>query len=317
MPTPAIFVCAHLDESAHQLLRSTLPAGSITFARRPVLSPENLAAFQQCDICFGNAPAAWLEPAPRLRWMQLESIGFEYYQGLREVPPGLAITNLKGLFDSPAAESAIAGLLALYRGIDRLVPAQAAARWMSLEVRPQMQLLRDRSVVILGHGSIGRKLRQFLEAFDCRVQSFARTAEGAELRTPEALDRALGQADIVACCLPKTTETRGLVDRRRLALMRPTAVFVNIGRGAVVDEPALVESLQQQKLGGAVLDVTWQEPLPPGHPLWTCPRTILLQHTGGGYQEELLDKARIFLANFSRFQNGQPLHNLVNLARGY
>ena len=294
-----------------------LPAGCITFARRPVLTAENLAAFQQCEICFGNAPAAWLEQAPRLRWIQLESIGFEYYQGLREVPPGLTITNLKGLFDSPAAESAIAGLLALYRGIDLLLPAQAASRWISLEVRPQMQLLRDRSVVILGHGSIGRKLRQLMEAFGCRVQSFARTAESAELRTVETLDHALSQADIVACCLPRTRETHGLVDRRRLGLMRSTAVFVNIGRGAVVDEPALVDFLQQKKLGGAVLDVTWQEPLPPDHPLWTCPRTFLLQHTGGGYQEELLDKARIFLANFARFQNGQPLENVVNLARGY
>lgn len=317
MPTPAIFVCAHLDESARHLLTSTLPASSTTFARSPLISPENLTAFQQSDLCFGNVPAAWLEQAPRLRWMQLESIGFEYYQNLRVAPPGLAITNLKGLFDSPAAESAVAGLLALYRGIDQLVPAQAAARWMSLEVRPHMQLLRDKQVVILGHGSIGRKLRHFLEAFGCRVQSFARTADGAELRTAEALDLSLDQADIVACCLPNTTETRGLIDRRRLGLMRPNAVFVNIGRGAVVDEPALIESLQQKKIGGAVLDVTWQEPLPHDHSLWTCPRTILLQHTGGGYQEELLDKARTFLANFTRFQMGQPLHNLVNLARGY
>lgn len=280
-------------------------------------SPENFAAFQQCDICFGNASASWLDRAPRLRWMQLESIGFEYYQDLRKTPTRIAITNLQGLFARPAAESAIAGLLALYRGIDILVPAQATARWISLEVRPQMQLLANKQVMILGHGSIGRKLRQLLEAFGCRVQSFARTAEGAELRTKGALDLALSKADIVACCLPKTAETCGLVDCRRLGLMRSTAVFVNIGRGAVVDEPALIESLQQQKLGGAVLDVTWQEPLPPSHPLWTCPRTILLQHTGGGYQEELLDKARIFLANYSRFQRGQPLDNLVDLARGY
>lgn len=317
MPTSAIFICARLDEPAHRLLKSTLPTGSITFARHPVISPENLASFQQCDICFGNVPATWLEPPPILRWMQLESIGFEYYQDLREVPSGLTITNLKGLFASPAAESAIAGLLALYRGVDKLVSAQASARWMSLEVRPQMQLLRDKQVVILGHGSIGRKLRLFFETFGCRVQSFARTAEGAELGSAEALDHAIGTADIVACCLPKTSETRGLVDRRRLRSMRPSAILVNMGRGAVVDELALIECLQQQTIGGAVLDVTWQEPLPPGHPLWTCDRTILLQHTGGGYQDELLDKARTFLANFTRFQKGQPLDNIIDLDKGY
>ena len=301
------------------MLRSALTGVRVVFAdkhRDGAAHQEYLHRFRESDVCFGNVPADWLPQASRLRWLQLESVGFEYYQHVQNLPPGLVTTNLKGLFDTPAAETAMAGLLALYRGVDELVPAQVERRWVSLDVRPRMQLLHGRRVVILGHGSIGRKLRQLLEAFACRVQSFARTTVGAELRTAPELDSALPDADIVACCLPNTPATRGLFDRRRLALLAPGAVFVNIGRGLVVDEPALVETLQQRRIGGAVLDVTYEEPVPPDHPLWSCPRTLLLQHTGGGYDGELPAKARAFVANFARFQAGTSLHHVVNFAQG-
>lgn len=316
----SLFVFAHLDAAGTGLLRSALGSHRVYFADKhatDTTQQEHRRHFRECNICFGNVPAEWLADAPRLRWLQLESIGFEYYRSLRNPPPALTITNLKGLFDRPAAETALAGLLALYRGVDALVPAQAERRWVCLELRPRMQLLHGKRVVILGHGSIGRKLRQLLEAFSCRVQSFARSAWDAELRTIPELDRALPEADIVACCLPYTADTRGFIDRARLALLAPGAVFVNVGRGAVVDEPALVEALNARRIGGAVLDVTIEEPLPATHPLWTCPNTLLLQHTGGGYNEESLDKARSFLTNLAAFQSGQPLRNVVDLARGY
>jgi phosphoglycerate dehydrogenase-like enzyme len=107
------------------------------------------------------------------------------------------------------------------------------------------------------------------------------------------------------------------VSRALLTAMKPRAIFVNIGRGAVVDEPALIEVLQQRRIGGAVIDVTHTEPLPPTHPLWTCPNTLVTQHTGGGYHDELLDKARIFLENLDRYRRGASLLNPVNLQRGY
>jgi phosphoglycerate dehydrogenase-like enzyme len=316
----SIFIYAHLDPAGMDLLSSALPATGVFFADKN--GPEGvrdgyLRRLRESEICFGNVPAEWLPTAPRLRWLQLESIGFEYYRHLHGSLPSLTITNLKGLFDRPAAETALAGLLALHRGVDALVPAQAAHRWVCLEVRPRMRLLHGKRVIILGHGSIGRKLRRLIEAFDCRVLSYARTANDAELRTPAELDRALPHADIVACCLPDTPDTRGFFGGTRLASLPPHAVFVNIGRGSVVDESALVEALLAHRIGGAVLDVTAQEPLPADHALWTCPNTLLMQHTGGGYDGELLDKARAFLANFAAFQNGEPLVNVVDLARGY
>jgi phosphoglycerate dehydrogenase-like enzyme len=137
------------------------------------------------------------------------------------------------------------------------------------------------------------------------------------LLTRAELDRALPEADIVVGCLPDTPDTRGLLDRRRLGLLPAHAVLVNVGRGSLVDEAALTEALLQGRVGGAVLDVTREEPIPPSHPLWSCPRTLLLQHTGGGYGEELLDKARLFLTNLAAFESGAPLRNVANLARGY
>lgn len=320
MPPLKIFVYAHLDEAGQSLLGTELPTKELVLADKHLTGASHeaqLKAFQHCDICFGNVPAKWLQQAPRLRWLQLESVGFEYYQQVENLPPALIVTNLKGMFAQPAAETILAGLLAFYRGVPALVSAQTARRWVCLEVRPKMQLLHGRRLVILGHGSIGRKLRQLLVAFDCQVQSFARTAPEAELHTLAELDQALARAEIVLSCLPNTPETRGLIDRRRLNLLSSQAVFANIGRGSVVDEAALIEALQLRRIGGAVLDVTMQEPLPDDHPLWSCPETILLQHTGGGYNHELLDKARTFLANLARYRKGEPVLNQVSLANGY
>lgn len=317
---PSIFIYAHLDDAARRLLASTLPTPGVIYADKfagPALRETQLAQFRQSEICFGNVPAEWLPQAVRTRWMQLESVGFEYYQHVSGLPSGLTITNLRGLFDRPTAETALAGLLGLYRGLNEMVPAQRAARWICLELRPRLRMLHGKRVVILGAGSIGRKLRRLLLAFDCHVQNFARTADDAELRTLEDLDRALPTADVVACCLPNTEHTRGLFDRRRFSLLNQGAIFVNVGRGLVVDESALVDVLQRQQIGGAVIDVTHEEPLPSHHPLWSCPHTILTQHTGGGYDEELLDKARSFLANLARFQRGDSLANVVDLKRGY
>jgi glyoxylate/hydroxypyruvate reductase len=166
---------------------------------------------------------------------------------------------------------------------------------------------------VLGHGSIGQRMRKLLEAYECTVQSFARTTPGAELRDLESLREALAQAEVVVCCLPKSPGTIGLISREVLAQISPSAVFVNIGRGAVVDEAAMIEMLNEGRLAGAVLDVTQQEPLLPDHPLWQCPNTILTHHTGGGYPDEYNAKARFFLENLKRYREGEALNNVITL----
>ncbi|MBL9214188.1 MAG: D-2-hydroxyacid dehydrogenase [Opitutaceae bacterium] len=314
-PAP-ILVCAHLDERAQRLLRESVPGDQLRFVPRAELRPGHpvLAA---AEIAFGNIPGPLLAAAPRLRWMQLESVGFEYYQDPAHQKPGLVITNLKGMFEWPATETALGGLLALARGYTELIPAQAGRRWVELEVRPRTWTLHGRPALVLGAGSIGRRMRLLLEAFECRVQVYARSSPDATVRRPEDLPAAFAASEIVVCCLPKTPATIGLIGRELLRALPPSAVFVNIGRGAVVDEAALVEVMHERRFRGAVVDVTYAEPVPPDHPLWSCPNTIVTQHTGGGYADELLDKARCFLANLNRHRAGQPVQNQVDMARGY
>ena len=186
------------------------------------------------------------------------------------------------MLERPAAKTALAGLLALGRGLPRLLAAQAEARWVELEVRPDTWLLHGQRARVLGAGSIGQSIRVLLEALECTVQVFARQNPLATLHTKDELLAAVPQCDLLICCLPKTPETIGLVGRAVLEAMPAHGVFVNRGRGAVVDEAALVDMLQRRQIRGPVLDVTSAEPLPPEHALWRCPNTIFTQHTGGG-----------------------------------
>lgn len=313
----SIVVWAHLDERARQLIRDTLPDEAVHFADRHQPTAIDRQRLAEAEVVFGNLPAKSLPQSPRLRWMQLESVGFEYYQKSPEVTAALKISNLKGMFEWPAAETALAGVLALARGLRKILPAQTEARWIELEVRPETWLLHGKRALVLGAGSIGQRMRLLLEAFECEVHLFARRSPGADVRTREELAAQFAASDLVVCCLPKTPETIGLISRSLLESMKSTAIFVNIGRGAVVDEAALVDVLQQRRIGGAVIDVTLAEPVPPGHPLWQCPNTILTQHTGGGYHDELIDKARLFLKNFARYRKGEPVLNLIDLKQGY
>ena len=307
----SILIWAHLDAPAEALLRAGLKDERVHFANDVHPTAADTAALADADIIYGNVPPALLGRCRRLRWLQLESVGFEGYPEAAD--PGLTVTNLKGMFEWPAAETALAGLLALGRGLRRLVPAQARRHWIEPEVRPESWVLHGRRAVVLGAGSIGGRVARLLRAFECDVQVFARRNPEATLRTAAQLRAAVAQSDVIVCCLPSTPRTAGLVSRELLAAMPRSAIFVNIGRGAVVDETALVEALQQGRLAGAVIDVTLAEPLPATHPLWDCPNTLLTQHTGGGYREELADKARIFLTNLARERAGQPLLNRVDL----
>ena len=309
-----IAIAARLDDASALLCRNELADDDVLWIPADEELPVRELQLSACEVVFGTIPSSWIPALPALRWLQLESVGYEYYH---EIAPliserGIVITNLHGLFAEPAAETALAGVLTLTRGLDRLVAANRERRWQSLEVRPRTTLLARSTAVVLGTGSIGRQVRMMLEAFGCLVQSFARTSPLAELHTLAELDRALADADVVVSCLPSAASTRGLFDRDRIGLLSSTAVFVNVGRGDLVDESALVEALNAGRLGGAVLDVTRQEPVDAESELWSAPRLILTQHTGGGHRDELLDKTKYFLANLKRMRAGEPLDGIVN-----
>ena len=302
----------HLEKT---LLREHL-RGIVHVFSDELEAEQRLPEFLQSDICFGNIPPAWVGQTRRLRWLQLDSAGFGEYQQVDQ-RPDLVITNLGGFYAVPVAESALAGILALYRGMQTLTLLQGEKKWIGQALRPRLKTLFRAKVLILGGGAIGRHLIKLLEAFEAAITVFGRRPAGGVTTDPAELDRVLPAMDVVVSCLPETEETIGLIDERRLNLLAPHALFINVGRGSVVDEAALIALLQGEKIGGCVLDVTQREPLPPDNPLWTAPHTLLTQHTGGGFDEEHMDKVRAFLDNLERFRVGGELLNVVELARGY
>ena len=309
-----IFIWMNVGENCRQLIQASVQNNELTFADHDQSDDANKTLFLQADVVFGDVPAHWLPETSTLRWLQLHSVGFGQYREF--VQPTQTISNMRGFGKEVVSETALGGILTLYRQLSQLARLQTQTDWQMDPVRSEAKKLHGSKVIILGAGAIGRYLRSILEALGCKVMMFAKTS-AVELQSLEALDSSLPHADIVIGCLPHTPETAGIIDAKRLGRLKQGAVLVNMGRGSLIDEAPLVESLHDGRLGGAVLDVTMQEPLPPENPLWTCPNTILTQHTAGGYDEELIDKTRFFISNLRRYQADELPLNIVNFERGY
>lgn len=311
-----IYVATPFGPEDRARLRAAAPDASYFFSDESPDEARRLDEIRLAEIVLGNPqPPPWLAQARQARWVQLYSTGFEYYQGI-ELPA--VVTNMQDYYSKPCAETAIAGILALYRRIDALCTLKAEGRWMGHAIRPGMRQLRGRQVLILGYGQLGRRVADALRGFGCLLRVFSRSAPEADVRTTDQLPDEVRLADVVVGCLPGTPGTRGLFTREMTRALKPDAVFCNMGRGSLLeDEPLLLERLRNAEIRGAVLDVTSQEPIPPGHPLWDCPNLILTQHTGGGSESELTGIADFFLENLSRYRRGDTLLSIVDLARGH
>jgi phosphoglycerate dehydrogenase-like enzyme len=270
-------------------------------------------AIGTAEIVFGNPDPAQITSAEHLRWVQLESVGFGEYLELDwgSINEKIALTNLAGFFAEPVAESALAGILALMRGVNELVTLQDRREWIGDPLRAKLRVLGGARVTMLGRGAINRRLGELLAPFGCSI-----TQLGTDL-APDQLNRELPATEVFVAAVPDTPETRGMMDERRIGLLPSSAFFVNLGRGSLVVEPALVKALNSGRLAGALLDVTEHEPLDPEDPLWTCPNTILTQHTGGGTRDEVDRKIDHFLANLARYRRGDALIGTVDMRRGY
>lgn len=315
-PDAGLYVELALDAAEQERLRALAP-GPVWFAEPDSTSADDARVLADSHLALGNPRAPWVATAPHLSWLQLASVGIDQYAGLDwpALEQRLTVTNLGGLFADPVAETCLAGVLALYRGIDVLAGLRDRETWSKLDVRPGLRLLSEAHVLVLGKGSIARRLAELLAPFGCSVTHFAR-GDG-DIRTLKELDARLPEFDIVVGLLPGTAETADLFDRRRIDRLRPGAVFANAGRGTLADEDALVAALASGRLGGVVLDVTRQEPLPPGHPLWSCPNVILTQHTAGGSRGETERIIDLFADNWRRLAAGKPLRNVVRWSQGY
>ncbi len=309
-----IYIHTTLGEDLRQRLLAGIPDGhTLEFRQEGDNDATAREKFDRGQLILGNVPLEWFtDKTTDLEFWQLDSAGFDKYKGAKI--KGRA-ANMGDWFARPCAETIVAGLMALYRGIDALTLLKQNKQWVGHAMRPYLGLMDRREVIVLGGGTIGTATRQILEGFRCRVRTVARTAPDAEIRSKDELLAVLPLVDIVVNTLPGTAES--YVDREMLATMKSGSVYANVGRGNTTDEDALLDALRNDHLSGAVLDVTEQEPLPADNPLWTLPNVILTQHTGGGQADEDVGKVDLFLRNLGNLEAGEALESEVDLARGY
>lgn len=284
----------------------------------------------EADVLFGipsNSGAGLVETlraAPRVRWVQARNAGAgEQLGDAQRRDPGavqdVIVTSVSGIHALPLAEFALLGLLAFPRRLPDLQRDKAARRWP--DVPATTTLLAGQTVLVVGLGAIGLEVARLARCVAMRVVGVKRTpgpVEGVEaVAPPERLAELAAVADALVVTLPLTERTRGLVDAVALAALRPGAVVVNVGRGAVIDEAALVAALRDGHLAGACLDVFAHEPLPRDSPLWDLDNVILSPHAAAGTDAEDAHAVEVFADNLRRYLNGEPLRNRVDPEQGY
>jgi len=255
---------------------------------------------------------AW--PSARdLRWIQTGSIGVDAVLIPEVVGSDVVVTNTRGVFEQPIAEYVLAVLLAFAKDLPRTLELQARREWSHRE----SQRLRGRRMVVLGAGPLAREIVLLARAVGVHVDVVGRRARDGEpgigaVHAIGDLDPLLARADIVVLALPLTKDTHRLLDADRLGRVRPGAWLVNVGRGATVDEDALIAALGTGQVAAAALDVFDVEPLPPEHPLWHTKNVVISPHMSGdlvGWEDEVV---RHFLENLERWRAGDPLRDVVD-----
>ena len=306
------------------VLRDAKAKGRVTdelLANAPPLSESERAVIAEADVLMAlDLPPGIREWAPRLRWVQAIGAGIGQLEPAKLKAKGVVLTNAAGVASTPIAEFAIGRLLEVWKDIRVLERQQKDRHWKM----HQGLLVKGRTIGIVGLGAIGRDVARRAKAFEMTVLANRRSAQPGdtdpdadELFGPDGLDEMLARSDAVVLCAPHTPETIDLFDAQRLGRLKPGAVLVNVGRGSMIGEAALVDALESGHLGAAVLDVTREEPLPADSPLWDAPNMYLSPHCSTareGYNEALLE---LFCDNLERFLSEEPLRNVVDPDRGY
>jgi phosphoglycerate dehydrogenase-like enzyme len=316
------------DEADRDRLIAALGAGHAVLVRGAAALHQALAAHPEAEVlCSFRPPADALELAPGLRWIALPSAGADSALRAGLVRPGGPIvTTANGVHAVPMGEHVFGVLLMWARNWPMLLAAQHERSWPD---HPRWRALRGveldgATLGIVGLGAIGRQIAHLGRAFGMRVLGVRRSAQAGQsdpdvdaLFPPEQLREMLAQADYVVIAAPSTPETQHLIGAAELAAMKPTAFLVNIARGALVDEAALIRALGEGRIGGAGLDVFEREPLPLDSPLWTMANVIISPHLAGSspsYSRRFTD---LLLDNLARYRAGEPLRNVVQPERGY
>jgi len=282
-----------------------------------VRSFEDLKArIEDVDVllCSGLWRNELIPAAPRLAFIQSISAGTEQYSRDELGAAGIRVASAQGVNERAVAEHAIALILAMARQIPQARDNQNAKKWRGMigDISKREDELGGKTLLVVGTGRIGSRLVTLAKAFDMRVIAIRRDpSKGAgaadKVVGEDALLGMLPQADFVALTCPLTPRTENLIDAKALAAMKPSVYLINVARGKVVNEPALVEALNQKRIAGAALDCVWEEPLPATSPLWGAHNVLITPHTSGEtrrYEDKVIE---LLLENLERLWRGETV----------
>jgi phosphoglycerate dehydrogenase-like enzyme len=304
-------------------LRADFPQVEVKYS---ATKRDDEQALDSADVMIGwSLPPEQLRAAKNLRWIYSITAAVDQFLYPELISSEIAVMNAGGVHGPVVAEHAIAMLLALAKRLTSAVRYQERRKWAMEAIwneQPRPREVRGANIVVIGLGSIGAEVAAMAASLKMHVigvrEHPERGAEGVhEVVGYAALDNAIARADFVVLAAPLTERTRHLIDARRLQLFKPTAFLINVSRGALVDEGALVKALRDRKIAGAALDVFEQEPLSRWSPLWKMPQVLITPHTAFLTENVWHRHYEVFAANLKRFLAGQPLEGIIDTRRGY
>lgn len=312
-----IYVDFAVPPEVLELLRNGTQGHQLIFPKTPATSvltrPEVDRQFATAEIAFGQPELEAIAQNPQLKWIHISTSGITRYDNppfralmaKRKIP----VTNSASVYSEACAVHALSFMLAQARKLPRALQCRSASgspAWR--DIRGSSGTLQGESVLILGYGAIGKRLTELLRPFDAQVTGYRRNPRGNEpvpFVAEQQLPDALARADHIVNILPDSPETRNFFGVKRFAMIKPGAIFYNIGRGITVNQDALLDVLRSGQIAAAWLDVTEPEPLPDQHPLRKEPNCFITPHVAGGHIGETRTLVHHFLKNFDRFVRGE------------
>jgi phosphoglycerate dehydrogenase-like enzyme len=318
VPPARVVLCYPVAERHVAQIAALVPQAEVVDAGQERVAEELSAA----DVFCGHpkVPVPWDEVVRRgrLRWIQSSAAGLDHCLVPPVVASDIVVTSASGVLANQVADHTLALLLGLLRSLPTFFRAQQAKEFIRRPTRD----LHGARIGIVGLGGNGRRLAEVLSAFQTTILAtdwfpVNKPDSVAELLPADALDELLPRVDILILAAPLTDVTRGMIDARRLALLPRGAILVNVARGPLVVEQDLVAALEAGHLGGAALDVTEPEPLPPESRLWSMPGVIITPHVGGQAATRIDDMTNFFCDNLKRYLSGRRLRNVVDKSLGF
>jgi D-2-hydroxyacid dehydrogenase (NADP+) len=320
----------HVDEEILRRIESISPKIKVTdgsAAAQGELQGDNSARenldalLADADVIYGLfMPQTMLARAPKLKWVQTMSAGVDRFADTDIWHSPVTLTGVSGIHATPIGEYVLQLMLMFAKKAPEYFKMKAKHEW----TRFMPTVLRGKTVGIVGLGSIGKEVARLSRTFGMKVIATRRSAKQMtraryvdKVYPPEQLHQLLGESDFVAITLPLTPETRNIIGEAELKAMKPSAYIINIGRGGLIDETALIKALREKTIAGAGLDVTATEPLPPDSPLWDLDNIILSPHVSGGMEDYAARATDVFCENLQRYLSGKRLKNIIDKEKGY